>query len=184
MLFLQRPSTMLHPSSIRKLFRELHPHIHDPSVEHCVPRSLYKQEKKLGQDMHNLISMPRSLNSHRSNYKLVESMVFPKHVGEGAKKNTKSNLFVPPEHYRGMYARSIAYFYLVYPQYQEPITRLVLDPELLLKWNCEYPPSDTERELHDRISHLQMNDNPLFVKSTRDEALHAIWVTITLTQCK
>lgn len=175
MLFLKRPSTMLCPSKIRKLFKDFHPHVNDPSVEHCVPRSLYKEEKQLGRDMHNLISMPRSLNSKRSNYKLVESIVEKQE--QGAKKNTKNKVFVPPEHFRGRYARSIGYFFLLYPHYQDPIARLVLDPELLLRWNSEYPPSDTEMGLHERVSHLQSNENPLIAKSTRDDALHAIWIT-------
>lgn len=183
MTFWKPPSRLLRPNNIRKLFKEAHPYIKDASVEHCVPRSLYKQEKQLGRDMHNLLSMPQRLNAHRSNFRLVDNLTCTlehewKDLGfeyEGAKKNTKKQLFLPPEQYKGLYARAIGYFYLLYPQYQDPIRRCVLDPGLILQWDSEYPPSGTETGFHDRIARLQENENPLLVKSIRDEALHEIW---------
>lgn len=172
------PSTLLRPKSIRKLFRESHPYMGELSVEHCVPKSLYKEEQALAHDMHNLISMPRLLNSHRSNFTLVDDMHDTLHgwmdVLE-AKKNVRKKLFIPPKQYKGLYSRSIGYFYLIYPRYKDPIRKLVLDPELILQWNSEYPPSSTEVALHHKICQLQQNENPLLVQSTRDDALHEIW---------
>lgn len=179
MLFSKPPSTLFRYTDIRKLFREFHPFIENPSIEHCVPRSVYKDNPRLGRDMHNLICLPRHLNSHRSNYKLVNFKKSEqwKCLEQGAKKNTKKQFFVPPSAFKGMYARSIGYFFLVNPTYQDQIQRFVLDPELLLQWDSEHPPSSTEMRLHDRISHLQENENPLLVKSTRDDALHEISLT-------
>jgi endonuclease I len=176
------PSTLLCPNNIRKVFRELHPYINEPSVEHCVPKSLYKQEQALARDMHNLISMPRSLNCHRSNFTLVNDMRGASHGWKEileAKKNTKKKLFIPPEQYKGRYSRSIGYFYVIYPRYQDQIRTLVLDPELMLRWNSEYPPSSTEKAVHDKICQLQENENPLLVSSTRDDALHEIWSSLS-----
>lgn len=176
------PITYRSPRYIRKLFREFHPDTLTPSVEHCVPKSLFKDRKVLGQDMHNLLSMPRDLNSHRSNFKLmpfgIENASVDtswKHLREwDAWKCTKQRLFVPPDAYKGRYARSIGYFALVYPPYQECIRTMVLDPRWILEWSSDHPPSDSERRFHETISQLQGNENPLMVPSCTQDALHEL----------
>ena len=175
------PITYRSPRYIRKLFREFHPHVPNPSVEHCVPQSMFKPQKILGRDMHNLLSMPAGLNSHRSNFKLVQAMEsmdtskITKIKEWDAWKCPQQRIFMPPDAYKGRYARAIGYFYLVYPVYQERILTQVLDSQCIIEWNLRYPPSDEERRLHDVVTTLQENENPLMVPSSTYDALHEIF---------
>lgn len=162
------PSYLLSPASIRVLMSNLHPHVCSPTIEHCVPRSHYRKgdEKILGRDMHGLICVPESLNSHRSNYKLVDANCTHgwKPVGHGvAFRHDGRRLFIPPPRYRGAYARSIGYFVITHPSYANLVHRKVLDLELLVDWCEAYPCTRLEEEVHATIASIQRNKNPFFV---------------------
>lgn len=164
-----RPKSMLTNQSIKALMARWHPIVCSPTIEHCVPRSYYhKGDKVLGRDMHALICLPKALNFHRSNYKLVDADCTEgwRKVGPDpgiAFRHDRRRLFVPPEHYRGPYARSIGYFVLTYPSYFDIVHSNVLDLELLLKWSCLYPCTSVESKRHETIASIQQNYNPFFV---------------------
>ena len=41
------------------------------SLEHVIPRSVYKDNNLIKRDMHNIILYPNKINNHRSNYKYI-----------------------------------------------------------------------------------------------------------------
>ena len=87
---------------------ELAPNVTSPTVEHCVPRSHYFDgDKTLGRDMHALICVPKGLDCKRSNFKLVDANFIDIPDSGIALRDDKRRHFVPPELYRGPYARSI-----------------------------------------------------------------------------
>ena len=163
--FNKAPSYLLSPASIRVLMANLHPTVCSPTIEHCVPRSHYREgdDQILGRDMHALICVPESLNSHRSNYRLVDVKCTEgwKAVGQGvAFRHDRRRLFLPPPKYRGAYARSIGYFVLTYPSYADLVHSKVLDLELLVEWSGMYPCTHVEAEVHATIASIQKNKNP------------------------
>lgn len=156
----------------------LHPTICNPTIEHCVPQSFYHRQdhRDLSRDMHALICLPGGLNSHRSNFKLVEpeSTTGWSDVGQGgyAFKHEKRRLFVPPDKYRGPYARSIGYFALTYPSYASLVHSRVLDLRVLAEWSDAHPSTYSEKVAHETIASIQNNVNPFFVDSL--DATHAL----------
>jgi len=163
------PTHLLSIKSVRQVITKLHPAIKDPTLEHCVPRSLYAKTDRsiLLRDMHALTCLPRRLNSQRSNYTLVETGPLEgwKAVGRGehALKHDNYRLFIPPMIYRGPYARSIGYFVLTYPNYAPIVHLRVLDLRLLIQWSEEYPISHAEEYAHETIASIQDNVNPFFI---------------------
>ena len=146
------------------------------SIEHIVPKSFIKN-KKLSNDLHNLMLYPCNVNMHRSNYKYVSDFkVYDKSVildNYGNKidynkpmqeldifiKTNDRHLFLPRKKYRGEIARACMYFLTTYPKYQEIIFDKVLDPFTLLTWHHEYPVQYYEREKNQAIYELQKNKN-------------------------
>lgn len=163
------PSYLLSLASIRQVMSNLHPTICNPTIEHCVPRSYYHRNdhQNLARDMHALLCLPGGLNSHRSNFKLVEPEKTSgwEAVGQGghAFKHEKRRLFVPPTKYRGPYARSIGYFVLTYPTYASLVHSRVLDLRVLADWSEVYPITHSEQVVHATIESIQENCNPFFV---------------------
>ena len=39
------------------------------TIEHVIPQSVYKKNKILSRDLHNIFPLPSKVNIHRSNYK-------------------------------------------------------------------------------------------------------------------
>ena len=169
-------------STLRQLLVQCYPHIASPTLEHCVPRSYFPHTR----DAHNIILLPRYLNSHRSNYRLVESLPSgtstqspPVSLGLGAVKCTASRAFVPQSQYRGRYARAIAYVYLTYPDFRQRIERNVLSLDLMWSWLLEHRPSDEDVEASYRIAEAQGNENPLLTHHP-DDALHMLWILVAV----
>ena len=182
------PAYFLSPASIRKVMYELHPSVCTPTIEHCVPQSMYAPaDRWVARDMHGLMCLPSQLNLHRSNYKLrPEPAADPgdggwQAVGEGghALKHTRRRLFVPPPLYRGMYARGVGYFVLTYPDYAAAVHARVLDFEHLLEWSLAHPPSHQEKVAHHAIAAIQENTNPFHVDvDDAAQALYTVYVNL------
>lgn len=147
----------------------------DYNIEHIVPQSLYQKDPTVKKDMHNLILYPRSLNSHRSNYKYVsdpkiydESVILNQHgikinflkpiQKNNSIKNTRMRIFHPDEQYKGQIARACMYFIEVY-NWSNTIFRHVIDPYTILLWHHQYPVSNFELRKNRIIFEYQGNEN-------------------------
>lgn len=155
---------------------EIEPNIwKDYNIEHIVPQSLYQKDSTVKKDMHNLILYPKSLNSHRSNYKYVsdpkiydESVILNQYGNKvnflkpiqknNSIKNTRMRIFHPDEQYKGQIARACMYFIRVY-NWNDIIFRHVIDPYTILLWHHQYPVSNFEKKKNKIILSYQGNEN-------------------------
>jgi len=153
------------------------------SLEHVVPRSYMKHSyrfKDLIKDGHNIMLYPHSLNSHRSNYRLVEA-VDPRHpksvaldlygnpihcphrikeeewYGRLSWKNTEEHTFVPAWPYRGEIGRACQYMDNMYPELGEvnAVFPRTIDPMLAHKWINAFPITSWEIQKKHIINQLQ-----------------------------
>lgn len=184
---LQTPFKYITYNNIRPLYYELYyleedynnKKIFDNkySLEHVIPRSVYKDNNLIKRDMHNIILYPNKINNHRSNYKYISdfklhgnSILLDK-FGNKIKYNKplseediyiKTNgrkTFMPAKKYRGYIARSAMYFLSTYPKYQDVILKDIIDPYTLLTWHFEYPVNNLEKEKNYMINSIQGNNN-------------------------
>ena len=152
------------------------------SLEHIVPQSLYKSDKLLKKDMHNIILFPNKLNVHRSNYKFISDFkVFSdskildssgytvniKLVSNNdiSIKTNSQKSFYPSRKYQGEIARATMYFLKVYPEYQKIIFENIINPYTILTWHYQNPVKNFEIEKNNFINNLQGNDNHYIIKS-------------------
>lgn len=147
------------------------------SIEHIVPKSIFKDNQKLKNDIHNLILYPCNVNMHRSNYKYVSDFkLYDKsyildHSGNKIDyrkpmedldiyiKTNERHLFLPRKQYRGEISRACMYFINTYPNYKDVILNKVIDPYTLLTWHHEYPVQYYEKEKNNVVNTLQENRN-------------------------
>ena len=107
--------------------------------------------------MHNIFLTNGKINSYRSNYKFVDEKNYlikenDKYYFEYNKlliydnsinyRNNSLKLFIPIHSSRGIIARSIAYMKYTY---KNLILENVIDKNILIKWNNEYPPTEIEK---------------------------------------
>lgn len=152
------------------LFEE-YKYYNDLTAEHIFPQSFIKIYPKAKFDMHNIFLTNGKLNSYRSNYKFVDECEFiiKKNNNYYFKynqlivynnytnyRNTSCQLFIPIHSSRGLLARSIAYMKYTY---EDLILENVIDKNILLKWNKEYPPSEIEKKQNILIKEIQGNEN-------------------------
>lgn len=154
------------------------------TLEHVVPRSYMKHShrfKDLVKDGHNIILYPTNLNSHRSNFKLVNTldMKHPKTValdlygnriecedrrqqeewyGRLSWKNTKLRQFIPAWPYRGEIARACQYMDNQYPELSEmgSVFPRTIDPMVAHLWIHSFPPTEWEQQKFEIIQQLQL----------------------------
>lgn len=151
------------------------------TLEHIVPQCLYKKEKNIKCDMHNLIFYPIKLNVHRSNYKYsIDRNVYQNskildfsgdvlntssYINERYSiKTSNMKIFHPSEIYRGEISRSCMYFFLNYRNFREIIFKNVIDYNALIEWHEKYPVTDFELIKNEKIYQLQGNEN-IFVSN-------------------
>ena len=130
--------------------------------------------------MHNIFLTTAYLNNYRSNYKYVdennyliykdnkpylnftnELVFYDPHKNY---KNNKLKIFIPYLESRGIISRSIAYMKMTYP---ELVLEKVIDLEILIKWNNQYPPTEIEKKQNEIINTIQGNYNP-FIFNNRN----------------
>lgn len=175
--------------NIRPIFFDIYKHeyninslneFNNYSIEHIIPRSLYKNNTYLKNDMHNIILYPNKINLHRSNYKYVsdfkiyhDSQILDEYGNKIVYENplvedkimiktNKNKSFYPSKQYRGPIARSAMYFITTYPEYQNDILTNVINPYTILTWHYQNPVSYIEMIKNRIIKEHQGNDN-LFI---------------------
>lgn len=153
------------------------------SLEHIVPQSIFKDNKNISKDLHNILIYPSKVNTHRSNYKYISDPKFYEdskiinNNGDIVKyenilndnffiKSNKNKVFYPKKQYRGEISRAAIYFCHTYPEYRDEIFDKVIDPYTMLSWHHEYPISNFERYKSLEIEKLQGNIN-IFVNDPK-----------------
>ena len=139
------------------------------TAEHIVPQSYIKSIDNAIFDMHNIYLTNSQLNTHRSNYKYKDELEFLKHkenilisnnlLAYNSSINYKSNnmrIFIPKASSRGIIARSIAYMKIIYCDFS---IENIIDLDILVKWNYQYPPSKLEKQKNRLIYEIQGNYN-------------------------
>ena len=127
------------------------------TCEHVVPRS-YINNKSVVNDPRNLILLPQTLNTARSNLSMTDSLVKFKPVCACRNNyciNTKLTCpsrayvskegFVPPDMWKGVVARSILSMVETYPEHYSAINKSLHIP-LAKEWDMMYKPSKVERQ--------------------------------------
>ena len=148
----------------------------DNTLEHIIPQSIFKDNKNISRDLHNIILYPSKVNCHRSNYKYISNPKFyddskiicgkgniikydDKIGDEYFIKSCKRRIFYPKEQYRGEISRAAIYFCYTYPNYTNYIFQNVIDPYTMLTWHHEYPTSNFEKYKSLEIQKIQGNEN-------------------------
>ena len=178
----QIPKKYIGHKNIRNIFREINKETPEYTLEHVIPQSVFKEDKNLKKDMHNLIWYPSKMNSHRSNYQYISDFIFDENTTlldrEGNKisynspiddidiciKKSKKKLFVPSRLYRGEISRASMYFLTTYPNYKDIIFDNVIDPYTILTWHHQYPVTENEMNKELIVKSYQGNDND-FIKN-------------------
>ena len=165
-------------SRVKKIIKEVY-NINDKknNLEHIVPQSLFKENKKLKSDMHNIILYPEKMNLHRSNFEYISDFkIYPNsklidtngeiinYVNPINDKNiciktSSKKYFLPEAKYKGLISRSCMYILSSYPSYKEIILKNVINPFTLLTWHHQHPVTEFERYKNDKIYEFQGNKN-------------------------
>lgn len=144
------------------------------TCEHVVPRSLIAEHN----DLHNLILLPGRLNNARSNYpyihdsgldKTIQKIIWPC-FNKGCHCNTtgtlvSKRLFIPPDLFKGMIARSVLFMDEKYPHHHDLIHKKVLDLGVASMWDCMFPATKQEAEWDKIISSIQGDSNHFTINS-------------------
>ena len=163
------------------------------TLEHIIPQSMFKDNKNISKDLHNIILYPSKVNSHRSNFKYISNSNFYEDSkiingnGDIIKyedkigdkyfiKSSKNKFFYPKEQYRGEISRAAVYFCYNYPNYTNTVFNKVIDPYTILTWHHEYPTTNFEKYKSIEIEKIQGNknifiDNPEKVVTFMEELL-------------
>lgn len=152
------------------------------NLEHIVPQSVFKGNKKLKTDMHNIILYPAKMNLHRSNYEYISNFViYPnsKLIDSSGNeieyiepikdqniciKTSNKRYFLPEKKYRGLISRSCMYVLSTYSEYKDHILNNVINPYTLLTWHHQYPVTEFEKKKNDKIFEQQGNRNEFISK--------------------
>lgn len=136
------------------------------TCEHVVPRSLIMEHN----DLHNLILLPSRLNNARSNYPYINNrlnetsrIIWPC-FNKGCHCNTtgkliSKHLFVPPDLFKGMIARSVLFMDEKYPHHHDLIHKRVLDLGVASMWDTMHPATKYEAEWDRIVSSIQGDSN-------------------------
>lgn len=159
LMFAMAPLRLLPRRDLARFMRLIYPCVPDPSMEHVVPQSMYLPHNA-SRDLHNILLIPCTLNSHRQDYAFgvrTSHRSWVQILNHDAWKNTKSRMYQPPPHHRGPIARKIKYFMSVYPQLY---TRPIIDAQLLHEWDLCHAVTDEERFIDSVVAQVQGNHNP------------------------
>ena len=174
----QIPSDYMSYNRVRKIIKDIYnTNSKEYNLEHIVPQSFFKGDKKLKSDMHNIILYPEKMNLHRSNFeyisdfKLYPSSKLINNKGEVFDyiepiqdsnvciKTSSKRYFLPEKKYRGLISRSCMYVLTTYPKYKDDILNNVINPYTLLTWHHQHPITDFEIYKNNKIYEYQKNKN-------------------------
>lgn len=123
--------------------------------EHVIPKSL-RLPRNVTEHPRNIIPMPKLLNNKRGNrpytaefkdgYVAYGCTQCPApHFCSGASVISPSGVH-PPNHYKGVIARSVLYSAFEHPSLAFKIGKEVLDLETAIKWDRMFPMSEAEQD--------------------------------------
>ncbi len=142
------------------------------NCEHTVPQSFFNKKAPMRSDMHHLFPTFAKWNGLRGSHPFAELEdskterwlisdqrrdSLPDQAIDSYSEYAQQQ-FEPRERHKGNLARSVFYFYTMYPEVGE-ISR-VADPATLLLWHMIDPVDDEERARNDNIEAFQGNRNP------------------------
>lgn len=151
----------------------------DPiNCEHTVPQSFFNELNPMKSDIHHLYPTHGNVNSARGNLPFMEiddeqtetwfvgdeSDLYDSSSIPGVSIDSYSELwtnmgFEPREDHKGDLARSVFYFYTMYPTQAGDIEELA-DLDVLYQWHLDDPVDDDELLRDDKIQEVQGNYNP------------------------
>jgi hypothetical protein len=102
-------------------------------IEHIVPGKFFDNRIPMIGDMHNMYVCPINKNNNINNIS------------------------------RGFFARSIAYFYVRYPEFRVSIERDILDAQSIILWNKHDPVNKSELIREANVYRYQHNHNPFIL---------------------
>ena len=141
------------------------------NTEHTIPQSFFSKNEPMRSDIHHLYPTFDKFNGNRANYPFDEipDSVTNKWMIDQITRSTKpaANIddyseavgrrFEPRESHKGNVARSIFYFYTMYPGYN---IAAVGEINLLFAWHLADPVDEAERARNDAIESFQGSRNP------------------------
>lgn len=146
------------------------------NCEHLWCQKYFEYKEPMKSDLHILYLSDSKINSHRQDYKFSDinyNFIFLNNKGEKiqnnffsklisnklCKKNNNKKLFEPPNYSKGKITRSIAYYDLIYENYNTNIEEIIGIKELI-EWNRYYFPNIDEIKRNEIIRNYQNNINP------------------------
>lgn len=155
----------------------------DPiNAEHTIPQSFFSEAEPMRSDIHHLYPTHKDVNAERGNYPFAEipdvdtdlwytvgaentyftTTTIPSAEVIDNYSEKDGNVFEPKEDHKGDLARSVFYFFTMYPEAAGNISRLVDkgNVQLLYQWHLQDPVSEWERQRNQRIAEKQGNLNP------------------------
>ena len=148
----------------------------DPiNAEHIVPQSFFGSEEPMKSDIFILRPCHGNANSARSNYPFGEvvdasaqwfGIIGNTYTSQGNMPSNhemwsekSSGVWEPREEYKGNIARTIFYFYTMYPDEVGSISEIG-NPTTLYQWHLDDPVDSTEQDRNDKVESQQGNRNP------------------------
>jgi len=143
------------------------------NCEHTIPQSFFDEANPMVSDLHHLYPTYENWNSTRSNYPFVEisDNATEKWMYLATSQTTiptsnielyseyASSTFEPREDHKGNLARSVFYFYTMYPT-QAGDMSLVGDIDMFYEWHLADPVDAKEIERNGQIETYQGDRNP------------------------
>ena len=143
------------------------------NCEHTIPQSLFSSAYPMQSDLHHLYPVYSSWNSTRNNnpFAEIDDAETVKWMINNTSQTTipLSNIddyseysdgkFEPREVHKGNLARSMFYFYTMYPSEAGDMA-LVADPDMLYKWHLDDPVDAAELQRNAAIETYQGTKNP------------------------
>ncbi|MCD9554667.1 endonuclease I [Photobacterium carnosum] len=121
-----------------------------------------KEYRLMQSDLYNLYPAIGAVNAARQNYNYV---MLPKTASKDYRSFGSCNMLIdkkdrdaqPPEHARGVIARTYMYFAAVYPKYKMSSQQR----QLMTVWDKQYPVTKWECQRAAKIQKIQGNVNPI-----------------------
>lgn len=130
------------------------------SREHVIPKSIIPS-KPITENIHNLIPMPKRLNNARGNrpytdecedgYIVYACAECPNPGLCRASAVVSRSGVLPPDVFKGPIARSVLHSVGRFPKLHDSINSKVLDLDIAIKWDSQFPMSVQEQEWFNSI---------------------------------
>ncbi|MEL6864912.1 MAG: endonuclease [Bacteroidota bacterium] len=143
------------------------------NCEHTIPQSFFSAAEPMKSDIHHLFPTYQNWNSTRQNFPFadIDDNLTTKWMIQTTDQTTipssdidlysefYSSTFEPPEAHKGNLARSIFYFYAMYPTEAGNMS-LVGDSCMFYQWHLNDPIDNDEEQRNEDVLLYQGNENP------------------------